>query len=90
MLEVIPAADFACYYARAAQRSGRAGDFFTSVDVGTLFGEVIALQIEEMWGVLASLGANAFDLVEVGAGNGRLTRDILHAAATFRLVHDAP
>jgi hypothetical protein len=26
------------YYARAAQRSGRAGDFFTSVDVGALFG----------------------------------------------------
>ena len=30
------------YYARAAQRSGRAGDFFTSVDVGPLFGELLA------------------------------------------------
>ena len=29
------------YYARAAQRSGRAGDFFTSVDVGPLFGELL-------------------------------------------------
>ena len=28
------------YYARAAQRSGRAGDFFTSVDVGPLFWRV--------------------------------------------------
>ncbi len=27
------------YYARAARRSGRAGDFFTSVDLGPLFGE---------------------------------------------------
>ena len=26
------------YYASAAQRSGRTGDFFTSVDVGPLFG----------------------------------------------------
>ena len=29
------------YYARAVQRSGRAGDFFTSVDVGALFGELL-------------------------------------------------
>ena len=26
------------YYARMARRSGRAGDFFTSVDVGPIFG----------------------------------------------------
>ena len=36
------------YYARAAQRSGRAGDFFTSVDVGPLFGELLEIQIAEM------------------------------------------
>ena len=70
--------DPACgYYARAAQRSGRGGDFFTSVDVGPLFGELIAVQLEEMW---RRLGAGSFDLVEAGAGNGRLTNDILNAA----------
>ena len=36
------------YYARAAQRSGRAGDFFTSVDVGALFGELLEVQLFEM------------------------------------------
>ena len=41
------------YYARAVQRSGRAGDFFTSVDVGPLFGELLAVQIAEMAGILA-------------------------------------
>lgn len=66
------------YYARAAQRSGRGGDFFTSVDVSPLFGELIAVQLEEMWRLL---GGGAFDLVEAGAGNGRLTNDILDAAA---------
>ena len=40
------------YYARAAQRSGRAGDFFTSVDVGPLFGELLEIQIAEMAGIL--------------------------------------
>jgi SAM-dependent MidA family methyltransferase len=81
------------YYARAVQRSGRAGDFFTSVDVGPLFGELLAKQIAEMAETLADLKVGTtsrqevvrtfrsapFDLVEAGAGNGRLTADILHA-----------
>jgi SAM-dependent MidA family methyltransferase len=67
------------YYARAARRSGRAGDFFTSVDVGPLFGELLAGQIAEMGDLLA---APAFDLVEAGAGNGRLSADVLRAMET--------
>ena len=74
------------YYARAAQRSGRAGDFFTSVDVGPLFGELLAVQIAEMAESLGGPGGNEaneatsrFDLVEAGAGNGRLSADILRA-----------
>ncbi len=65
------------YYARAAQRSGREGDFFTNVDVGPLFGEMLAVQIDEIWRLL---GSDPFDVVEAAAGNGRLTRDILAAA----------
>ncbi len=67
------------YYARAAQRSGRTGDFFTSVDVGPIFGELLARQIGEMAGVLGPIAG--FDLVEAGAGNGRLSADILAAIA---------
>src|SRR4029079_14518155 len=40
------------YYSTAPQRSGKHGDFFTSVDVGPLFGELIAVQLEEMWRLL--------------------------------------
>ena len=67
------------YYARADRRSGRAGDFFTSADLGPLFGELLADQFAEMWRLL---GRPAFDLVEVGASNGWLARDILDATAT--------
>src|SRR5262245_57724489 len=77
------------YYARAAQRSGRAGDFFTSVDVGPVFGELLSVQILEMVRLLepraASPGPQAaspeprVDLVEAGAGNGRLSADVLRA-----------
>ncbi|MBI4484909.1 MAG: SAM-dependent methyltransferase [Acidobacteria bacterium] len=85
------------YYARAPRRSGRAGDFFTSVDVGPLFGELLERQIAEMAGLLqspvgspqssvgspqSSVGSpqSLFDLVEAGAGDGRLAADILRAA----------
>jgi SAM-dependent MidA family methyltransferase len=66
------------YYASRPRRSGRHGDFFTSVDVGPLFGELIAVQLVEMWQLLES---RSFDLVEAGAGDGRLTRDILDAVS---------
>ena len=67
------------YYARTDRPSGRAGDFFTSVDVGPLFGALLADQFAEMWRIL---GSPEFDLVEVGAGSGWLSCDILDAAAT--------
>lgn len=83
------------YYARAAQRSGRAGDFFTSVDVGPLFGELLEVQIAQMFDILRGghmspprpthvVGPDPrvapFDLVEAGASDGRLAADIARAA----------
>ena len=78
------------YYARTVQKSGRAGDFFTSVDVGSMFGALLAKQFAEMWRIVSlQLGSDPrtgtgvrpqFDLVEAGAGNGRLARDVLDAA----------
>lgn len=68
------------YYARADRRSGRAGDFLTSVDSGTVFGALLARQFAEMWPLAAPGAAPA--LVEAGAGSGRLARDVLdHLAA---------
>lgn len=68
------------YYARAAQRSGRAGDFVTSVDVGPVFGELLAARFADMAGRLVHDAPDAaWDLVEVAAGNGRLARDVLDA-----------
>ena len=72
------------YYARAARRTGRNGDFFTSVDVGPLFGTLLARQFAEMWRIGGDRGSGIadrqFDLVEAAASNGQLARDILAAA----------
>ena len=72
------------YYTRTDRRSGRVGDFFTSVDLGPVFGELLAIQFVEMWRLLVhdddGVGG-PLDLVEAAAGNGRLSRDVLEAAA---------
>ena len=65
------------YYARASRRSGAAGDFFTSVDTGPLFGRLLARQVAEMATLLDT--ARPFTLVEAGAGDGRLCRDVIAA-----------
>ena len=66
------------YYARADQRSGRRGDFVTSVDFGSSLGTLLAAQCAEM----RHLNSCRFGLVEAGAGNGRLSHDILDAVSS--------
>ena len=63
------------YY--TADRIGKHGDFFTNVSLGTVYGEVLAGQFLEMWEALGRPGD--FTLVEQGANDGRLARDVLAA-----------
>jgi SAM-dependent MidA family methyltransferase len=62
------------YYTSTHEKFGKAGDFYTSPYLTALFGEMIAGQLEEMWQLL---GRGPFTIVECGAGNGLLCRDIL-------------
>lgn len=62
------------YYERRADRIGRAGDFYTSVSVGRLFGELLAFQFAE-WA--SESGGGRFQIVEAGAHDARLAADIL-------------
>jgi SAM-dependent MidA family methyltransferase len=65
------------YYASERARTGRHGDFFTSVSVGPVFGRLLAAQLHEMRARLGNPGG--FTLVEQGANDGRLLADILSA-----------
>lgn len=67
------------YYASGAKRVGKDGDFFTNVSLGPVYGEILAGQFLEMWCALGQPGD--FALVEQGANDGRLARDILDALA---------
>ena len=62
------------YYERPDRIPGRKGDFYTSVSVGSLFGELLAWQFAE-W--LPAIPGEAKQIVEAGAHDGRLARDIL-------------
>lgn len=65
------------YYDRETDTVGRRGDFFTSVSVGSLFGEMLAWQLAE-WSVAREMGHDRpLKWIEAGAHDGRLARDIL-------------
>jgi SAM-dependent MidA family methyltransferase len=65
------------YYASGRATVGRQGDFFTSVSLGPVFGELLAGQFLEMWETLGR--PPDFTLVEQGANDGRLAADVLDA-----------
>ena len=60
------------YYASRTDQIGEKGDYYTSSSLGPLFGKMLARQIAEMLDEL-----DAETIVEMGAGNGTLARDIL-------------
>jgi len=64
------------YYERGLGQTGRAGDYYTSVSVGRVFGRLLAQQ-SLRW--LAEAGLDSGMLVEAGAHDGTLARDILEA-----------
>ena len=66
------------YYMQGRERTGKAGDFFTSTDVGPLFARIVARQIVEIWDMLGR--PDPFDLVEMGAGRGLFALDFLQWA----------
>ncbi len=66
------------YYTSPRNRIGKQGDFFTSSSVHSLFGRLIARQLEQMWQLL---GRGDFVVAEQGAGEGHLCLDILDALA---------
>jgi SAM-dependent MidA family methyltransferase len=65
-------------YYEAEKDIGRRGDFFTSVSVGALFGELLAFQFAEWLEPLLTTAENVH-LVESGAHDGQLAKDILTA-----------
>ncbi len=63
------------YYATDKIEIGRAGDFYTSQHVHSIFGSMLGKQIKEMWELMGK--PRSFFAVEPGAGIGYTCKDIL-------------
>ena len=65
------------YYETKKDNPGQRGDFYTSVSVGKLFGQLLAFQFAE-W-LEAEVGSRKSEvrIVEAGAHDGQLAGDIL-------------
>ena len=66
------------YYEKEADTLGRRGDYYTSVSVGPLFGELLALQLAGwLEGMPPGRADRPVQIIEAGAHRGDLARDIL-------------
>ena len=88
-----------CGYYERSREIGRRGDFFTSVSVGPVFGELLAFQFAQWLEEIAPPPAPC-QIVEAGAHDGRLALDILRwlrqhrpevfARLEYRLIEPSP
>jgi len=67
------------YYEAQKENVGRHGDFYTSVSVGNLFGELLAFQFAEWLEEVKTFNSqlSTLSLIEAGTHDGRLAADIL-------------
>ena len=63
------------YYSAGLHKFGSAGDFITAPELGSLFATTLARQAAQI------LHSGIADIIEYGAGSGRLARDLLRALA---------
>ena len=65
------------YYSAGAKKFGGGGDFVTAPEMSPLFGQALARPVTEM---LEKSGGN---IIEIGAGSGRLALDLLRELTTL-------
>ncbi len=63
------------YYTQGHERTGVAGDYFTSSDLHPVFARLVARQAAEMWDRMGN--PQPFTWVEMGAGRGLFASDFL-------------
>jgi SAM-dependent MidA family methyltransferase len=68
------------YYTQGRERTGAAGDYFTSSDLHPVFARLVARQAAEMWSAMGR--PQPFTWVEMGAGRGLFASDFLTWSAS--------
>jgi SAM-dependent MidA family methyltransferase len=69
------------YYSAGMHKFGQQGDFVTAPEISPLFGQVLAIQAEQVLKQIRKIqesdNNNNTDILEVGAGSGKMAGDIL-------------
>jgi len=68
------------YYAAGATKLGGAGDFVTAPELSSLFSQTLARQVAQL------LAQPSDEVIELGAGSGRMARDLLLALDNLELL----
>ena len=78
------------YYASNAERISESGDFLTSPHLADDFGEMLAIQLYQIWQILGE--PQLFSIVEMGAGQGLFAGsdmcDVSHVGTLEERRHD--
>lgn len=69
------------YYSAGAAKLGASGDFITAPEISALFGRCLARQCYDILGAMGS-----GDILELGAGSGRLAVDLLEELERLNLL----
>jgi SAM-dependent MidA family methyltransferase len=64
------------YYSSGAKKFGATGDFVTAPEISPLFGRALAKQVQQVLCAVSNQ-INHADILELGAGTGRLAQDLL-------------
>ncbi|MBF0621919.1 MAG: SAM-dependent methyltransferase [Magnetococcales bacterium] len=75
------------YYISGRPKLGRGGDFVTAPEMTAMFGELIAVQIVEVWEIMGC--PDSFTVVEMGGGSGKLAWDVLGVLQRIQPLYDA-
>ena len=84
--------DFALYdkkkgYYMKKNPFGQRGDFVTAPNISRLFSEMVAIWVVSFWQNLGS--PKKFNLIELGAGNGRMMKVMIESFQNFPIFYNA-
>lgn len=74
------------YYYSNFDSIGQHSDFITAPEISQMFGEVVAINLSEIW---YNKIAAKFTLVELGPGNGTMMSDILRTMQNFKEIYNS-
>lgn len=79
------------YYSQNRVKLGRKGDFYTNAHVGKIYGHILTrafMNAVQKWTRNTDLNGSAWQLIEIGAGDGSLMEQVIQTLIEFEVAPD--